>query len=87
MLDDALGRRGSFSRSCLVSSAGLRKSRSLRLAFFAMMVSIRPRTRFAVSRFSTQIGANRSWMWLGLISAIVNSPIARYAYRFSEEGH
>jgi hypothetical protein len=26
-------------------------------------------------------------MWLGLISAIVNSPIARYAYRFSEEGH
>jgi hypothetical protein len=40
-----------------------------------MIVSIRPRTRFAVSRFSTQIGASKSWMWLGLISAIVSFPI------------
>ena len=35
----------------------------------------RPRTRFAVSRFATQIGASILWMWLGLISAIVRSPI------------
>jgi len=47
------GRFGSFSRSCLVSSAGFRKSVSTS-TFFAMIVTIRPRTRLAVSRFSTQ---------------------------------
>jgi hypothetical protein len=39
----------SSSRSCLVSSAGLRKSVSSTSTFFAMIVSIQPRTRFAVS--------------------------------------
>ncbi len=51
------------------------------LTFFAMIVSIRPRTRLAVSRFSTQIGLSRSWTWLGLISGMVSLPI------FSDDGH
>lgn len=32
-------------------------------------------TRLAVSRFETQIGSSKSYMWLGLISAIVSFPI------------
>jgi hypothetical protein len=52
------GRLGSFSRSCLVSSAGLRNSLSLISTFLAMIVSMRPRTRFDVSRFSIQIGSS-----------------------------
>ena len=42
----SFGRFGSFSRSCFVSSAGLRNSLSSMSTFFAIIVSMRPRTRF-----------------------------------------
>ena len=44
-------------------------------AFFAMIVSIQPRTRFAVSRLVSQMGSSNSWMWLGLIYATVSFPM------------